>query len=128
MGRTTENIGTVVFFISYILFVMIVLVNVAVAVLLEGFLSSIAQYEQAERQSAGVVEYNKSAGHLDTLLASLAPYKRSCLCVCVCVHIYQQHTSTHTHESCLSYLSTAHLDTLLAAHVCEKGSKFSKVS
>lgn len=112
MERTTENIGTAVFFISYILFVMIVLVNVAVAVLLEGFLSSIAQYEQAERQSAGVVEYNKSAGHLDTLLASLAPYKRSVsVCLCLCI-----------------YLSTAHLDTLLAAHVCEKGSKFSKVS
>jgi voltage-gated sodium channel len=69
-----ENAGSVLFFISFILFVMIVLVNVAVAVLLEGFLSSISQYVQEERQAEGMSEYSKSAGDLDALLSTLSNY------------------------------------------------------
>jgi voltage-gated sodium channel len=73
-GLYLENLGAILFFISFILFVMIVLVNVAVAVLLEGFLSSISQYVQEERQSEGMQEYLKSAGDLDALLVTLSNY------------------------------------------------------
>ena len=69
-----ENVGAIFFFITFILFVMIVLVNVAVAVLLEGFLSSISRYEQEERQVEGMEEYLKSAGDLDALLSTLSSY------------------------------------------------------
>ncbi len=69
-----QNVGSILFFISFILFVMIVLVNVAVAVLLEGFLSSISRYVQEERQAVGMTEYLKSAGDLDSLLATISNY------------------------------------------------------
>ena len=52
---TSEMIGTIIFMVSYILTVMIVLVNVAVAVLLEGFLSSIAEHDVQKRVNASVI-------------------------------------------------------------------------
>ena len=70
-----EVVWSIMFFTSYILFVMIVLVNVAVAVLLEGFLSSIAMFEMQEQQRAGLDDYNKNAGDLDPLLATLSTYR-----------------------------------------------------
>jgi len=68
------NIVASVFFISFILFVMVVLINVAVAVLLEGFLSAISAMEASERSHESAVEYNKIAGPLDPLLATLANF------------------------------------------------------
>ena len=53
----------------------IVLVNVAVAVLLEGFLSSIAEHEQEERRQAGLNDYVKNGTELDPLLTNLATYR-----------------------------------------------------
>ena len=51
----------------------IVLVNVAVAVLLEGFLSSIAEHEQEERRQAGLNDYVKNGTDLDPLLTTSPP-------------------------------------------------------
>ena len=70
----TFNIWASIFFISFILFVMVVLINVAVAVLLEGFLSAISGMEASERSYESAVEYNKIAGPLDPLLATLANF------------------------------------------------------
>ena len=70
-----EVVWSIIFFTSYILFVNTVLVNVAVAVLLEGFLSSIAMFEMHEQQRAGLDDYNKHAGDLDPLLATLSTYR-----------------------------------------------------
>ena len=62
------------FFISYILFVAIVLLNVAVAVLLEGFLNAISNLEMQERTLEAAQEYNTIAGPLDPLIATLANF------------------------------------------------------
>ena len=70
----TFNIIASIFFITFILFVMVVLINVAVAVLLEGFLSAISGMEASERAHESAVEYNKIAGPLDPLLATLANF------------------------------------------------------
>ena len=72
---TSEMIGTIIFMVSYILTVMIVLVNVAVAVLLEGFLSSIAEHDTQKRVDDGIDAYSKNSGDLDSLLAILSTFR-----------------------------------------------------
>ena len=51
-----------------------VLVNVAVAVLLEGFLNAIAEIELRERSMESAVQYDKIAGTFDPLLATFANF------------------------------------------------------
>jgi hypothetical protein len=63
-----------VFFASYILLVYIVLTNVMVSVLLEGFISAFDEIQSNAKAEASTVEYSKIAHKLDPLMASLASY------------------------------------------------------
>ena len=72
-GGELEATG-VAFFISFIMIVTIVTVNVIVAVLLEGFISSINAAEQRKLVTRDQHRQNKLAGALDPLLATLANF------------------------------------------------------
>ena len=67
MGQDNEdvvqgfNLLTCIFFISFVLLVFLTLLNVTVTVLLEGFLSAIAEFDREERDRASKVEYEKLA-------------------------------------------------------------------
>ena len=73
-GGPGFTVGVAFFFVSFMLFVMVVLVNVAVAVLLEGFLNAIAEIELRERSMESAVQYDKIAGTFDPLLATFANF------------------------------------------------------
>ena len=62
------------FFISYIMLVYIVLINVMVSVLLEGFISAFEEMQGKEKAEESTQEYKKIAHKLDPLMASLAAY------------------------------------------------------
>ena len=75
MGQDNEdvvqgfNLLTCIFFISFVLLVFLTLLNVTVTVLLEGFLSAIAEFDREERDRASQVEYEKLASrYADHLL------------------------------------------------------------
>ena len=63
-----------IFFASYILLVYIVLINVMVSVLLEGFLSVFEEIQSDAKAETSTLEYKKIAHKLDPLMASLASY------------------------------------------------------
>ena len=65
-------VWTSIFFISYILLVQVVLLNVAVAVLLEGFLSSMADMDLEDKATLAIQEYAKVAGSMDALISTFA--------------------------------------------------------
>jgi hypothetical protein len=73
-GQMGFAIWTSAFFITYILMVNVVLMNVAVAVLLEGFLSSIAETDMEVKALIGIREYAKISGSLDPLTASFSSF------------------------------------------------------
>jgi hypothetical protein len=73
-GQQGFAIWTSAFFISYILLVNVVLLNVAVAVLLEGFLSSMADTDMETKATLGIREYAKISGSLDPLIASFSSF------------------------------------------------------
>jgi hypothetical protein len=73
-GRTGFAVWTSVFFITYILVVNVVLLNVAVAVLLEGFLSSMADSEMEVKAMMGIREYAKIAGSMDALISTFSSF------------------------------------------------------
>jgi len=73
-GQQGFAIWTSAFFISYILLVNVVLLNVAVAVLLEGFLSSMADCDMEVKATLGIQEYAKISGSLDPLIASFSSF------------------------------------------------------
>jgi len=59
---------TAIFFTSYVVLVYVILLNVTISVLLEGFLSAIYDYEKEDERAKGVKEYQKLAQPLDALL------------------------------------------------------------
>jgi voltage-gated sodium channel len=63
-----------VFFVSFISLVGIVALNIIVAVLLEGFMSSMNQHDTSKRIVDEAREHHKCAGALDPLLATLANF------------------------------------------------------
>ena len=63
------------FFVTFILFVGIILLNVILTVLIEGFMSSIQEEEERERINAEIREHHRMAGALDPLLATLANFR-----------------------------------------------------
>ena len=67
-------VWTSLFFITYILMVNVVLLNVAVAVLLEGFLSSMADSEMEVKATVGIQEYAKIAGSMDALISTFSSF------------------------------------------------------
>ena len=64
-----------IYFITFILFVGIILVNVILTVLIEGFMSSMQAEEEAQRVDTEIREHQKMAGALDPLLATLANFR-----------------------------------------------------
>ena len=73
-GRKFFALWTCAFFISYIMLVYVVLLNVAVAVLLEGFLSSMTEHDMELKAQLGTLEYSKISGCLDPLIASFSSF------------------------------------------------------
>lgn len=65
---------TILFFSSFVLIVYVVLLNVTVSVLLEGFLSAMASVQEEERLKASKGERTKLAHNLDPVLETLATY------------------------------------------------------
>ena len=64
----------VFFFLTYILIVYVVLLNVAVAVLLEGFLTAIADFDAEKAKEESLLDFNKISNNLDPLLATFARF------------------------------------------------------
>lgn len=60
---------TAMMFTSYVILVYVILLNVTISVLLEGFLSAIYDYDKEEQRRQGVIEYQKLAQPLDPLLS-----------------------------------------------------------
>jgi hypothetical protein len=73
-GQTGFAVWTSIFFVTYILLVNVVLLNVAVAVLLEGFLSSMADSEMEVKAMMGIQEYAKIAGSMDALISTFSSF------------------------------------------------------
>ena len=73
-GRQFFALWTCAFFISYILLVYVVILNVAVAVLLEGFLCSMSEDDMELKAQLGTMEYAKISGSLDPLIASFSSF------------------------------------------------------
>jgi hypothetical protein len=73
-GQTGFAVWTSAFFISYILLVYVVLLNVAVAVLLEGFLSQWQTDDLEVKAMLGIQEYAKISGSMDPLIASFSSF------------------------------------------------------
>ena len=65
----------VLYFVTFILFVGIILLNVILTVLIEGFMSSMKAEEEAFRVGTEVREHQKMAGALDPLLSTLANFR-----------------------------------------------------
>ena len=63
------------YFISYILFVGVILLNVILTVLIEGFMTSLQSEEEASRIAVEIREHQRVAGALDPLLATLANFR-----------------------------------------------------
>ncbi|EKX41946.1 hypothetical protein GUITHDRAFT_112082 [Guillardia theta CCMP2712] len=66
-----------IFFVSFLVLIGIVILNVIIAVILEGFLSAIDRFEQQDRISEESIEHYRVAGPLDPLLAILANFSSS---------------------------------------------------
>ena len=64
----------VLFFVSYIFLVGIVAINIIVAVLLEGFMSSMSRHDATKRIADEAREHHRCSGALDPLLATLANF------------------------------------------------------
>ena len=73
-GQVGFAVWTSAFFICYILVVYVVLLNVTVAVLLEGFLSHIADDDLEIKAMLAIKEYAKISGSLDPLIASFSSF------------------------------------------------------
>ena len=73
-GQVGFAVWTSAFFICYILLVYVVLLNVSVAVLLEGFLSHIADDDLEIKAKLAIKEYAKISGSLDPLIASFSSF------------------------------------------------------
>jgi len=69
-----HSAGVAIFFISYIMLVYIVLVNVMVSVLLEGFISSFHHMDKMDQCQQSDIEYRRIANNLDPLILSLAGF------------------------------------------------------
>ena len=74
LGGDEIDTKTVVFFVSFIMIVSIVVVNVIVAVLLEGFISSIHASEERQLLMQNHQRQNRLASAFDPLLATLANF------------------------------------------------------
>ena len=74
--QTTRKFGAldVIFFVSFLIIVGMVGVNIIVSVLLEGFLSSMANHEKQKSMDKEVATNYKVAGALDPLLATLSNF------------------------------------------------------
>lgn len=79
------NPTVVVFFISFVALVGIVALNIIVAVLLEGFVSSLSHADISQRIQEEAKEHHKMAGALDPLLATYDVSLSEPLCLCACV-------------------------------------------
>ena len=77
LGGGDLDASGLAFYISFIMIVTIVTVNVIVAVLLEGFISSIHAAEERKLVTRDQQRQNKQAGALDPLLATLANFNSS---------------------------------------------------
>jgi hypothetical protein len=73
-GHVPIEFAVAMYFITYILAVSIVALNIIVAVLLEGFRSSMEKHDINKRLAEEVVEHHKLAGALDPLLATLSNF------------------------------------------------------
>eukprot|EP00802_Teleaulax_amphioxeia_P002735 Tamp_02738.p1 GENE.Tamp_02738~~Tamp_02738.p1 ORF type:complete len:690 (-),score=97.12 Tamp_02738:1216-3285(-) len=62
------------FFVVYIFMVHLVLLNVAVAVLLEGFLTALTDFQGMDRAAEGQEEYKKLSKCLDPIISTLANF------------------------------------------------------
>ena len=71
-GQIDVAVG--LFFISYILGIGIIMVNVIVSVLIEGFMSSMRDDEEIARVAIEVANHHKIAGFLDPVLSTLANF------------------------------------------------------
>jgi hypothetical protein len=76
MTNGDEHVDAVVclYFMSYILLIGIIMINVIVSVLIESFMSSMGNEEEASRVAWEVENHHKVAGALDPLLATLANF------------------------------------------------------
>ena len=76
MTNDDEHVDAVVclYFMSYILLIGIIMINVIVSVLIESFMSSMGNEEEASRVAWEVENHHKVAGALDPLLATLANF------------------------------------------------------
>ena len=68
------DVAVGLFFISYILGIGIIMVNVIVSVLIEGFMSSMRNDEEIARVAIEVANHHKIAGFLDPVLSTLANF------------------------------------------------------
>ncbi len=73
-GQAGFAVWTSAFFVIYVLLVYVVLLNVTVAVLLEGFLSHIADDDLEIKARLAIKEYAKISGSLDPLIASFSSF------------------------------------------------------
>ena len=64
-----------VYFVSFILLAGIVLLNVILTVLVEGFMSSIQEEQENKRIDEEIREHQKNAQTLDPLFATLANFR-----------------------------------------------------
>lgn len=64
----------VLYFVSFIFLVGIVAINIIVAVLLEGFMSSMSRHDATKRIADEAREHHRCSGALDPLLATLANF------------------------------------------------------
>jgi Ca2+-binding EF-hand superfamily protein len=72
-----EDTSVVLFFVTYVVMVGVVSIQIVVTVLLEAFLTSCRDEKEADRIALELEEHQKEAEPLDPLLATLANFKSS---------------------------------------------------
>ena len=73
-GGGDVNVTAAIYFLTYIVLVSIMAFNIIIAVLLEGFVSSMTHADTSKRILEEAREHHKVAGPLDPLLATLANF------------------------------------------------------